>query len=450
MFFIHQKGFALKITFIGTGYVGLVAAVCCAEKGNDVVCLDLDANKIKNLNEGKMPIYEAGLETMVLSNVRSGRLRFTTNVEEAVLHGKVQFIAVGTPSSDDGSADLQYVFAAAENIGKYMQVDTIVVNKSTVTVGTADKVRERIESVLLARGSPLRVHVVSNPEFLREGVAISDFMRPDRVIIGTDSDKVFAVMAEIYGAFVVKNDRILRMDARSAELTKYFANAMLALRISFMNQASGLAKAVGADIGQIRKGIGADPRIGDACLYAGIGWGGSCFPKDVDALIKIGSRHEIDLSIMQAVKEVNALQKQVIPKDVLRYFNGDIAGKTFAIWGLAFKPGTDDMRESPALVIIEQLINNGARVVAYDQAAAHEAENIFKDKSAVSFANSAMDALRGADALILVTEWNQFRSPDWPLVMELMKKPVIFDGRNLWNPTVLREAGFTYSSIGRQ
>lgn len=450
MFFIHQKGFALKITFIGTGYVGLVAAVCCAEKGNDVVCLDLDANKIKNLNEGKMPIYEAGLETMVLSNVRSGRLRFTTNVEEAVLHGKVQFIAVGTPSSDDGSADLQYVFAAAENIGKYMQVDTIVVNKSTVTVGTADKVRERIESVLLARGSPLRVHVVSNPEFLREGVAISDFMRPDRVIIGTDSDKVFAVMTEIYGAFVVKNDRILRMDARSAELTKYFANAMLALRISFMNQASGLAKAVGADIGQIRKGIGADPRIGDACLYAGIGWGGSCFPKDVDALIKIGSRHEIDLSIMQAVKEVNALQKQVIPKDVLRYFNGDIAGKTFAIWGLAFKPGTDDMRESPALVIIEQLINNGARVVAYDQAAAHEAEKIFKDKSAVSFANSAMDALRGADALILVTEWNQFRSPDWPLVMELMKKPVIFDGRNLWNPTVLREAGFTYSSIGRQ
>ncbi|MHB1233520.1 MAG: UDP-glucose dehydrogenase family protein [Burkholderiales bacterium] len=440
----------MKITIIGTGYVGLVSGTCLAEVGNDVLCLDLDAGKIDKLKQGEIPIYEPGLEDMVKRNVAAGRLHFTTNIEESVAFGTVQFIAVGTPPDEDGSADLQYVVAAARNIGKHMNDFRVIVDKSTVPVGTADKVRAAVQEELAKRGAKIDFAVASNPEFLKEGAAVEDFMRPDRVVIGTDDARALEVMRAIYAPFQRNHERIIAMDIRSAELTKYAANAMLATRISFMNELALLAEKMGADIEQVRQGIGSDPRIGYHFLYPGIGYGGSCFPKDVQALQRTAQENGITLRVLNAVEEANERQKAVLIQKITQRFGANLAGKRFALWGLAFKPNTDDMREAPSRVIIEGLWEKGATVKAYDPVAMHETQRIYGNEKRLEYADTPMACLEGADALVIVTEWKVFRSPNFAEIKAKLKQPVIFDGRNLYEPKVVREQGLEYFPIGRQ
>ncbi len=440
----------MKITIIGTGYVGLVSGTCLAEVGNEVLCLDLDARKINMLKQGEIPIYEPGLEDMVKRNVAAGRLHFTTNIEESVAFGTVQFIAVGTPPDEDGSADLQYVVAAARNIGKHMDGYRVIVDKSTVPVGTADKVRAAVQEELAKRGVETGFAVASNPEFLKEGAAVEDFMRPDRVVIGTDDARALEIMRTIYAPFQRNHERIIAMDIRSAELTKYAANAMLATRISFMNELALVAEKMGADIEQVRQGIGSDPRIGYHFLYPGIGYGGSCFPKDVQALQRTAQENGITLRVLNAVEEANERQKAVLIQKITQRFGDNLAGKHFALWGLAFKPNTDDMREAPSRVIIEGLWAKGATVTAYDPVAIHETQRIYGNEPRLAYADTPMACLEGADALVIATEWKVFRSPDFTEIKAKLKQPVIFDGRNLYEPKVVREQGLEYYPIGRQ
>ncbi|MEF8734610.1 MAG: UDP-glucose/GDP-mannose dehydrogenase family protein [Candidatus Accumulibacter meliphilus] len=439
----------MKITVIGTGYVGLVSGTCLADVGNDVLCLDLDADKIRILKEGGIPIFEPGLAAMVKANVDAGRLRFTTDVEEAVAHGLLQFIAVGTPPDEDGSADLQYVVAAARKVGRFMSEYKVVVDKSTVPVGTADKVQAAIAEELAARGASIDYSVVSNPEFLKEGAALEDFMKPDRIVVGTQDPRAIEVMRELYSPFQRNHERLLVMDVRSAELTKYAANAMLATRISFMNELANLSERLGADIELVRKGIGSDPRIGFDFLYPGAGYGGSCFPKDVQALIRTANGAGHELKVLQAVEEANDAQKSVLTQKIVKRLGDDLSGKTIALWGLAFKPNTDDMREAPSRVLIAELLARGARVRAYDPVASREAQRIFAGETRIEFVDKPMLAVQGADVLAIVTEWKEFRAPDFPAIKSLLKTPAIFDGRNLYDPAVPRRAGLEYFAIGR-
>ena len=449
----------MKITIIGTGYVGLVTGACLAELGNDVFCLDVDQRKIDLLNSGGIPIHEPGLEEVVARNRAAGRIQFSTDVAASVAHGEVQFIAVGTPPDEDGSADLQYVLAAAGNIGKHMTGFKVIVDKSTVPVGTGDRVREALQQELSARGSDATFSVVSNPEFLKEGAAVEDFMRPDRIVIGHDStpdgQKAAAKMKKLYAPFNRNHERTFWMDVRSAEFTKYAANSMLATRISFMNELANLADRVGVDIEAVRHGIGSDPRIGHSFLYAGAGYGGSCFPKDVQALERTARQYDQDLLILRAVEAVNDRQKLVLGQKVVKRFGDKLSGHHFAIWGLAFKPNTDDMREAPSRVLVRQLLDAGATVAVYDPVAMEEAQRVLaldlnaEELARVRFADSPMDALSGAEALVIVTEWKAFRSPDFEQIKTRLKHAVIFDGRNLFEPQVMVEAGFEYHGIGR-
>ncbi len=439
----------MKITVVGTGYVGLVSGTCMAEVGNDVLCLDLDAAKIKILEDGNIPIHELGLLEMVRRNVAAGRLKFTTDVKKAVEFGDVQFIAVGTPPDEDGSADLQYVVAAARNIGRYMSNYKVVVDKSTVPVGTADKVKAAIAEELTMRKVDTQFSVVSNPEFLKEGAAVEDFMRPDRIVIGVADEASKEIMRALYAPFQRNHERLVMMDVRSAELTKYAANAMLATRISFMNELANLAELLGADIESVRKGIGSDPRIGYDFLYSGCGYGGSCFPKDVKALISTGSNNGYDLKVLNAVEAANDAQKQVLTKKIKKHFGKNLAGKHFAVWGLAFKPNTDDMREATSRVLINDLLQAGATVTAYDPVAMPEAKHIFKDTTGLNYAETPTGALKNADALVIVTEWKEFRSPNFSQIKQKLKANIIFDGRNMYDPQAVKNAGIEYLSIGR-
>ncbi len=449
----------MKITIIGTGYVGLVTGACLAELGNDVFCLDVDQKKIDLLNNGAIPIHEPGLEEVVARNRAAGRLQFSTDVAASVAHGCLQFIAVGTPPDEDGSADLQYVLAAARNIGKYMTEFKVIVDKSTVPVGTADRVKAAVQAELATRGKASKFSVVSNPEFLKEGAAVEDFMRPDRIVIGYDGtpegEKAYGLMKKLYTPFNRNHERTFWMDVRSAEFTKYAANAMLATRISFMNELANLADQVGVDIEAVRHGIGSDPRIGHSFLYAGAGYGGSCFPKDVQALERTARQYDQDLLILRAVEAVNDKQKLVLGQKVVKRFGADLSGKHFAVWGLAFKPNTDDMREAPARVLIKQLLDGGATVAVYDPVAMTEAKRVLElDLSAgemarIRFASTPMDTLAAAEALVIVTEWKAFRSPDFDRIKSSLKQAIIFDGRNLFEPQVMAEAGFEYHGIGR-
>jgi UDPglucose 6-dehydrogenase len=439
----------MKITVIGTGYVGLVSGACLAEVGNDVMCLDIDPAKIKVLNEGDIPIFEPGLLDIVKRNVAVGRLRFTTDIDRAVQHGTLQFIAVGTPPDEDGSADLQYVVAAARGIGARMNDYKVVIDKSTVPVGTADKVKAAIADELCARGVDIPYSVVSNPEFLKEGAAVEDFMRPDRIVIGVEDERAIGLMKSLYAPFQRNHERLVVMDIRSAELTKYAANAMLATRISFMNELANLAEKLGADIEMVRQGIGSDPRIGYHFLYPGCGYGGSCLPKDVKALIATAKENGQILKVLTAVEAANDDQKRVLPNKVKSRFGSDLKGKHFALWGLAFKPNTDDMREAPSLSIVADLVASGATVSAFDPVAMHEAQRVFVGQPGLFFANSLLDACQHADALLIATEWKEFRSPDFDAIKAAMKSPVIFDGRNLYDPVVLKDCGFEYFAIGR-
>ncbi|MBC7699909.1 UDP-glucose/GDP-mannose dehydrogenase family protein [Aquabacterium sp.] len=439
----------MKVSVVGTGYVGLVTGACLAEMGNDVLCLDIDPNKIRILQEGGIPIHEPGLDLVVARNVKAGRLAFTTDIARAVAHGTLQFIAVGTPPDEDGSADLQYVLAAARNIGRLMTDYKVVVDKSTVPVGTADKVHAAIADELAKRGSTTPFAVVSNPEFLKEGAAVEDFMRPDRIVVGADDEQAILLMRALYAPFSRNRDKVLVMDVRSAELTKYAANAMLATRISFMNELALLAEKMGADIESVRQGIGSDQRIGFHFLYAGCGYGGSCFPKDVKALIKTASGEGQDLKVLQAVEDANDAQKMVLVDKVTKRFGQDLSGKRFAVWGLAFKPNTDDMREATSRVVLEELFKRGATVTAYDPVAMEEAQRIFGKHPALSYADSPMGALQDADALVIVTEWKEFRSPDFAQIKASLKTPVIFDGRNLYEPSIVKASGLDYLAIGR-
>ncbi|MFT3847195.1 MAG: UDP-glucose/GDP-mannose dehydrogenase family protein [Propionivibrio sp.] len=439
----------MKVTVIGTGYVGLVSGTCLAEVGNDVLCVNVDQEKIRILKEGGIPIFEPGLQEMVARNVEAGRLRFTTDVEEAVRHGAIQFIAVGTPPDEDGSADLQYVLAAARNVGRLMTDYKVVVDKSTVPVGTGDKVRSAIADELKKRGTETPFSVVSNPEFLKEGAAVEDFMRPDRVVVGAEDEQAISVMRALYAPFQRNHDRLIVTDVKSAELTKYAANAMLATRISFMNEMANLAEKLGADIEMIRQGIGSDPRIGYHFLYPGCGYGGSCFPKDVKALIKTAIDDAgIELKVLTAVEEANDAQKHILTAKLKSRF-GDLSGKHFALWGLAFKPNTDDMREAPSRELIADLFAAGATVTAYDPVAMDEAKRIFDGDARLRFVNGPLEALDGADALLIVTEWKEFRSPDFSVIKKRLKNPLIFDGRNLYDPQFVRGLGVEYLAIGR-
>ncbi len=440
----------MKITMIGTGYVGLVTGTCLAEVGNDVLCLDTDELKIEILARGGVPIHEPGLEAMVMRNVAAGRLRFTTDQDAAVAHGALQFIAVGTPPSEDGSADMQHVLAAARHIGRRMTDFKIVVDKSTVPVGTADRVRNAIAEELRLRGASTEFAVVSNPEFLKEGAAVEDFMRPDRVVIGADDERAIAAMRAVYAPFQRNHERLLLMDVRSAELTKYAANAMLATRISFMNELANLADALGADIEHVRQGIGSDPRIGWQFLYPGVGYGGSCFPKDVKALQHMATELGRPLQILRAVETANAAQKQRLVEKIVARLGADLSGRRFAVWGLAFKPNTDDVREAPSLEIIAALTGRGATVVAYDPVAMPAARRVFGAAPRLAFAAAPMDAVAGADALVVVTEWKEFRSPDFEALRTALKEPLVFDGRNLYDPGQVRAAGLEYFCIGRR
>ena len=439
----------MKVTMVGTGYVGLVSGACLAEMGNDVLCLDVNAEKIRLLQAGEIPIHEPGLDVMVERNVKAGRLRFTTDVARAVAHGTIQFIAVGTPADEDGSADLQYVLAAARDIGRLMTDHKVVVDKSTVPVGTADKVNAAIREELAARGVAVEYAVVSNPEFLKEGAAVEDFMRPDRIIIGADDESAIYLMRALYAPFQRKHERLVLMDVRSAELTKYAANAMLATRISFMNELALLAEKLGADIEQVRRGIGSDPRIGFEFLYAGCGYGGSCFPKDVKALISSAAEVEQPMRVVAAVQAANEAQKQVVVDRVTARFGSDLTGRRFALWGLAFKANTDDMREAPSRVVIGELLRRGAEIVAYDPGAMPQARRVFADCAGLSYAGAPMDALEAADALLILTEWKEFRSPDFARIKQLLKQPLVIDGRNLYEPKLVRSFGLEYVPIGR-
>ncbi len=440
----------MKITVIGTGYVGLVSGACLAEVGNDVLCLDLDAEKIRVLDSGGIPIHEPGLLDMVARNRAAGRLRFTTDVEEAIEHGLLQFIAVGTPPDEDGSADLQYVVAAARSIGRHMDDYKVVVGKSTVPVGTADRVRAAIQEELAARGLQTEFSTVSNPEFLKEGAAVEDFMRPDRIIVGAEDARAIDLMRQLYSPFQRSHERFIVMDVRSAELTKYAANAMLATRISFMNELANLAENLGADIELVRQGIGSDPRIGYQFLYPGCGYGGSCFPKDVQALNRTARDADSALRVLNAVEEANEFQKGVLGRKITGQYGDDLTGRRFALWGLAFKPNTDDMREAPSRRVVADLLARGASVSVYDPVAMAEARRIFGAEPRIAYAESPADALEGADALVIVTEWKEFRSPDFDEMKRRLKTPLVFDGRNLYDPAQMRAAGIQYFAIGRQ
>lgn len=440
----------MKITVIGSGYVGLVSGACLAELGNDVLCLDVDPRKIAILQAGGVPIYEPGLEDVIKSNVAAGRLRFTTDVAESAAHGLVQMIAVGTPSGEDGSADLQYVIAAARAIGRAMTEYKVIVDKSTVPVGTAEKVKQAVQEELDRRGVRTPFSVVSNPEFLKEGSAIDDFNRPDRIVIGAEDEQAIKVMRDMYAPFQRNHDRLMVMDIKSAELTKYAANAMLATRISFMNELANLAERVGADIEHVRKGIGSDQRIGYHFLYAGCGYGGSCFPKDIRALQRTGKEYGLPLKILHAVEEVNHTQKNVLLQKITKRFGNDLKGKHFALWGLAFKPGTDDMREATSRVVMEGLWARGATVTAFDPVAMKEARHIYGERADLTYADNPKDALQDADALIIVTEWKAFKSPDFNVIKARLKQPVIFDGRNLFEPASVAALGIEYHGIGRE
>lgn len=439
----------MKVTIIGSGYVGLVTGACLAEVGNDVLCLDVDEKKIEALNRGIIPIYEPGLEAIISRCTAAGHMRFTTDIEAAVHHGEFQVIAVGTPPGEDGSADLQHVLAAARNIGKHLQGYKIVVDKSTVPVGTADKVSREISLALDARGVTADFSVVSNPEFLKEGAAVADFMRPDRIVIGAEDERALQAMRQLYAPFNRNHDRLITMDVRSAELTKYAANAMLATRISFMNELAILAEATGADIEHVRRGIGSDQRIGYSFLYAGIGYGGSCFPKDVRALQKTALEHNVDLRLVSTLNEVNIRQKRFIVDKITRRFGTDLRGRRFALWGLAFKPNTDDIREAPSLEIIRELIQCGATIAAYDPIAMDNTKHALGNVQGLSFASAAMDALAGSDALVIATEWREFKSPDFGALKSALRTPVIFDGRNLYDQQQVAGFGLEYHSIGR-
>ncbi|MEN9867971.1 MAG: hypothetical protein RL748_3561 [Pseudomonadota bacterium] len=450
----------MKITIIGTGYVGLVTGACLADVGNDVFCLDLDQKKIDLLNNGGMPIHEPGLDVIVARNLAAGRLRFSTDIAASVAHGEVQFVAVGTPPDEDGSADLQYVLAAVRNIGRHMNSFKVVVDKSTVPVGTGKRVQEAIQSELDARDLRTKFSVISNPEFLKEGAAVEDFMQPDRIIIGADSSAegqhARDIMKALYAPFNRDQECVVWMDVRSAEFTKYAANAMLATRISFMNELAILSEQVGADIEAVRHGIGSDPRIGHGFLMAGCGYGGSCFPKDVQALVRTAGEYGVELPILLAVEDINAEQKLLLGKKIISRFGSDLSGKHFAIWGLAFKPNTDDMREAPSRVVIRNLIEAGASVTAYDPVAMDEARRVLMHDLAdlpgrerLQFAASAEAALQDALALVIVTEWAVFRSPDLERMKRSLREPIIFDGRNLFEPEAMAEAGFEYIGIGR-
>lgn len=439
----------MRVTVFGSGYVGLVTGVCLAEMGNDVVCVDVDQAKVDLLNQGGVPIYEPGLDALLAKNFQAGRLRFTTDAVQAVAHGVVQFIAVGTPPDEDGSADLQYVLAVAKTIGEHAQDYVVVVDKSTVPVGTADKVKAQITQVLAARGADVAFDVVSNPEFLKEGAAIDDFMKPDRIVVGTDSERAATLLKELYGPFNRNRDRVLVMDVRSAELTKYAANAMLATKISFMNELSNLADRLGADVEQVRIGIGSDPRIGFPFIYPGCGYGGSCFPKDVKALVSTALDVEYQPSLLKAVEEVNDRQKHILFSKLQKHFAGQLDGKTIAVWGLSFKPNTDDMREAPSRVLLEALWRSGVKVKAYDPVAMEEAERIYGQRDDLQFCDTAIAAVDGADALVVVTEWTEFRTPDFERIKQQLQQPVVVDGRNIYDPSRMQQLGFSYYAIGR-
>lgn len=432
----------MRIAIIGSGYVGLVAGTCFADSGNDVACVDIDERKIRMLQDGQVPIYEPGLEELIKKNVKEKRLTFTTNLAEGVANAQAVFIAVGTPEGESGEADLQYVLAAAQAVGRAMKQYTVVVDKSTVPVGTADKVREAIAKV-----TDVEFDVVSNPEFLKEGAALDDFFKPDRVVIGADTERARNIMGELYAPFVRTENPILFMDTRSAELTKYAANAMLATRISFMNDVSALCEKVGADVDFVRKGLGADKRIGYPFLFPGVGYGGSCFPKDVKALVTTAREYGLELDLLRAVERTNERQKKLLVNKAVKHY-GTLEGKKFGVWGLAFKPKTDDMREAPSIEVIEGLIGKGASVIAHDPVAAHAAKRVFGDR--IRYAELPYDALEGVDGLFVVTEWNEFRHPDFARMKSLMKSPVVFDGRNIFQPARMREQGFTYFGIGRK
>ena len=440
----------MNVTVIGTGYVGLVTGACLADVGNHVFCLDVDEKKIAMLNEAKIPIFEPGLEPIVHRNRDAGRLIFSTDVAAGVAHGELQIIAVGTPPGEDGSADLQHVLAAARSIGRHMQSWRVIATKSTVPVGTADKIRHAIAEELAKRSVSLEFSVVSNPEFLKEGAAVEDFMRPERVIVGSEDARAIALLRQLYAPFQRSHERLIVMGVRSAELTKYAANAMLATRISFMNEIANLAEAIGADIEEVRRGIGSDPRIGYQFLYAGAGFGGSCFPKDVKALQRSASEAGRPLRVLNAVDNVNESQKHVLGDKIKSRFGERLTGKRFALWGLAFKANTDDMREAPSRALIADLVGAGASLRAYDPVAGHEAKKLFAQEKRVQVVDSALAALEGADALAIVTEWQEFRSPDFAEIKARLKTPAIFDGRNLYDPAILKAQGLEYYPIGRR
>ncbi|MDX1817576.1 MAG: UDP-glucose/GDP-mannose dehydrogenase family protein [Marinobacter sp.] len=439
----------MKITIFGTGYVGLVTGACLADVGHDVLCMDVDQNKIEKLKNGHIPIYEPGLEDIVKHTVEAGRLAFTTDTEEAVKHGALQFIAVGTPPDEDGSADLQYVLAVAKSIGQYMEEYKVIVDKSTVPVGTGDKVKGAVQAQLDHRNLELDFDVVSNPEFLKEGAAINDFMKPDRIVVGTDSEKAADVLREVYYPFNRNHDRMIFMDIRSAELTKYAANSLLATKISFMNEIANLAERLGADIEAVRRGIGSDPRIGYHFIYPGCGYGGSCFPKDVQALARTARDCDYEARLLNAVEAVNYAQKHVLFDKVSHYFEGKLEGKVVALWGLAFKPNTDDMREASSRTLMEDLWKAGASVQAFDPEAMEETQRIYGDQAGLTLCGTKEQALKGADVLVICTEWKEFRSPDFAAVSAALKEPVVFDGRNLYEPEMLERHGLIYYAIGR-
>ena len=439
----------MRVTIFGSGYVGLVTGACLADAGNDVLCVDVDANKIEGLKRGEIPIHEPGLDALIKTNADAERLRFTTSAAEGVAHGQLQLIAVGTPPDEDGSADLKYVLAVASTIGEHMTEYKVVVTKSTVPVGTADKVGAAVSQSLTKRQAEIEFDVVSNPEFLKEGAAIEDFMRPDRVVVGADNPRVTELMRALYEPFTRSREKVIVMDVKSAELTKYAANAMLATKISFMNELANLAERFGADIEKVRVGIGSDARIGYHFIYPGLGYGGSCFPKDVQALGRSARGVGYEAKLLDAVESVNHAQKRVLFDKITKHYGGNLAGKTFAVWGLAFKPGTDDMREAPSRVLLEALWKAGAKVRAFDPAAAKEAKRIWGERDDLTLTARAREALDGADALVIVTEWKEFRSPDFDHLKKVLKAPVVFDGRNLYDPVAMKKQGFKYYAIGR-
>jgi UDPglucose 6-dehydrogenase len=439
----------MRVTIFGSGYVGLVTGACLADAGNDVLCVDVDQKKIEGLKQGIVPIHEPGLDALIRSNIEAERLKFTTSARDGVDHGLFQLIAVGTPPDEDGSADLKYVLAVARSIGEHMAEYKVVITKSTVPVGTSDKVRGAVAESLKKRGTDLEYDVVSNPEFLKEGAAIEDFMRPDRVVVGTDNPRVTELLRALYDPFTRSREKLIIMDLRSAELTKYAANAMLATKISFMNELANLAERFGADIEKVRVGIGSDPRIGYHFIYPGLGYGGSCFPKDVQALARSARSVGYEPSLLDSVEAVNKAQKQVLFEKISKHYGDDLKGKTIALWGLAFKPGTDDMREAPSRVLLEKLWSAGAKVRAFDPAAIKEARRIFGERDDLTLCNRARETLEGADALAIVTEWKEFRSPDFDFLKKQLKAPVIFDGRNLYDPAMMKKLGFKYYAIGR-